>query len=99
MVYFDGKYVIILGCQIPPSADFPRSLKASQHSGNKHSFWRQFYVTYFNNYDQNSTLNCFKNVLIIYIENILIQSNVKSLDCYMNRCVRIMIEINIETFE
>lgn len=99
MVYFDGKYGIILGCQIRPSADFPRLLKTSQHSGNKHSFWRQFYVTYFNNYDQNSTLNCFKKVFIIYIENILIQSNVKALDCYINRCVRIMIEFNIETFE
>lgn len=99
MVYFDGKYGIILGCQKRPSADFPRSLKTSHHSGNKHSFWRQFYVTYFNNYDQNSTLNCFKKVLIIYIENISIQSNVKALDCYINRCVRIMNEINIETFQ
>lgn len=99
MVYFDGKYVIILGCQIRPSADFPRSLKTSQHSGNKHSFWRQFYVTYFNNYDHNSTLNCFKKVLIINIEFFLIQSNVNALDCYINRFVRIMIEINIETFE
>lgn len=86
-------------CQIRPFGDFPRSLKTSQHSGNKHSFLRQFYVTYFNNYDHNSTLNCFKKVLIIYIENILIQSNVNALDCYKNRYVRLMIEINIENFE
>lgn len=47
IVYFDGKFVIILRCQIRPFGDFPRSLKTSQHSGNKHSFWRQFYVIYF----------------------------------------------------